>query len=175
MGSSPQVRGPHWRRSRCHHLRRLIPAGAGTTWVSLCYCGHQRAHPRRCGDHLDDGHTLVSHQGSSPQVRGPPGLACATAVINGLIPAGAGTTSMMGIPLSATRAHPRRCGDHLESHLVAGAVPGSSPQVRGPLGADSSEADRKRLIPAGAGTTSSAAFASIAAWAHPRRCGDHVK
>ena len=74
---------------------------------------------------------------------------------------------------SPARAHPRRCGDHTISARFMRLDWGSSPQVRGPRHAWYKMVERRRLIPAGAGTTRGTDSAWLSCGAHPRRCGDH--
>ena len=71
-------------------------------------------------------------------------------------------------------AHPRRCGDHCTWSAVKLIGSGSSPQVRGPRSALSSDRVVLWLIPAGAGTTGKPKRTHPTLRAHPRRCGDHA-
>ena len=113
-------------------------------------------------------------QGSSPQVRGALNAGTLWVSPQGLIPAGAGSTSPPPAPEIPTRAHPRRCGEHLRDPDAARAERGSSPQVRGArkLGVDRRGAPG--LIPAGAGSTGSRTPPRTRPGAHPRRCGEHA-
>ena len=111
-GSSPQVRGPQVYAPGHRRPDGLIPAGAGTTREVDATCTFHRAHPRRCGDHKDVWSLLITIQGSSPQVRGPPPTLAVVFSTLGLIPAGAGTTQIVSWKKSKPWAHPRRCGDH---------------------------------------------------------------
>ena len=74
MGSSPRVRGKRARRN--HHRRRigLIPACAGKTSQGGKPIRTQRAHPRVCGENQFACSTPMEDEGSSPRVRGKPGL-----------------------------------------------------------------------------------------------------
>ena len=58
-------------------------------------------------------------------------------------------------------------------HVTVGRCYGSSPQVRGTLGAEVDAAHVAGLIPAGAGNTIDDATETDRDWAHPRRCGEH--
>jgi len=110
---------------------------------------------------------------SSPQVRGPPRVHEMLVRVHGLIPAGAGTTKKDQATMGVNTAHPRRCGDHYIALKFSVTQPGSSPQVRGPLGCLSPFRGHLGLIPVGAGTTEFAVHVHDAPPAHPRRCGDH--
>ena len=173
-GSSPQVRGPHWRGIFHRSPRGLIPAGAGTTQFHKLRVFGFRAHPRRCGDHGPLRYRNRAVPGSSPQVRGPRCPAYPQYGLDGLIPAGAGTTESVGCLMGCRGAHPRRCGDHPTQQAFPQDAPGSSPQVRGPRADSPLRGRRTGLIPAGAGTTSPPGLRTHPAWAHPRRCGDHT-
>ncbi len=131
------------------------------------------AHPRRCGAHSSSCDFDMSIYGSSPQVRGAPGLSRQDVSERGLIPAGAGRTRWAMVAAYWRGAHPRRCGAH---RLTAGQrvlAPGSSPQVRGARLGVVAQVLGERLIPAGAGRTASAAWRPPGGSAHPRRCGAH--
>ena len=131
------------------------------------------AHPRRCGDHYGKSGVPFCAIGSSPQVRGPRCRHGRYPRPLGLIPAGAGTTPTQDETSGVITAHPRRCGDHFLSLGLLGGLSGSSPQVRGPRFHALSLKLGTRLIPAGAGTTTSGTMPGRPCQAHPRRCGDH--
>ena len=133
MGSSPQVRGTCGAAGLAYFVEGLIPAGAGNMPVgperSLIF----QAHPRRCGEHSKERLRRSWVQGSSPQVRGTCQYDIATLDAVGLIPAGAGNIASTGSPMRVARAHPRRCGEHVELVAPRTTMAGSSPQVRGTL------------------------------------------
>ena len=154
-GSSPQVRGTPRDCDSGGGNRGLIPAGAGNT--SSCAPGRAPpgAHPRRCGEHLDEAYEER------------PGA--------WLIPAGAGNTSPVLNEANRGAAHPRRCGEH---RWCPGALPpwrGSSPQVRGTPAGLAGDRGLRGLIPAGAGNTQTRLTRGTWSWAHPRRCGEHER
>ena len=173
-GSSPRVRGPRHRRAVGVGSDGLIPAGAGTTGSPPGRSACRWAHPRGCGDHPGAAPQVRLCLGSSPRVRGPQERVGHAHPIDGLIPAGAGTTITALTEGMSTRAHPRGCGDHTPTAPAPhgrGAHPrgcgdhghgcpmglcdqGSSPRVRGPPGSQDQRYEKR--------------------WAHPRGCGDHV-
>ncbi len=129
-GSSPRVRGrppPQFRRGRGNGL---IPAGAGQTKLVVPDVAEATAHPRGCGADGSRVRPEPQSMGSSPRVRGRPGLGADLVVGHGLIPAGAGQTlsgryivplvglipagagQTAGMRLVSRRcwAHPRGCG-----------------------------------------------------------------
>ena len=133
----------------------LIPAGAGNIGAMWLRSTRIGAHPRRCGEHALFSATTTSGQGSSPQVRG--------------------TSKPLPHRAVFPWAHPRRCGEHprvlpLHQHRF-----GSSPQVRGTSLRVTSPHLRLRLIPAGAGNMAVAWARRRPSWAHPRRCGEHLR
>ena len=133
----------------------------------------ESAHPRRCGEHRHDPYRCAGRVGSSPQVRGTRTSIIPESKPRGLIPAGAGNTLGASMRHYAQTAHPRRCGEHWIRLLPRGWRRGSSPQVRGTLGAMRSPLAAGRLIPAGAGNTIAIALELYGYPAHPRRCGEH--
>ena len=93
------------------------------------------AHPRACGENGKTFTVAVLVVGSSPRVRGKrtgdhdldPGTR--------LIPACAGKTVRRWASGTATRAHPRVCGENIPGAGIPPGLVGSSPRVRGKLGA----------------------------------------
>ena len=91
-------------------------------------------HPRMRGEHWIAMKPAESPVGSSPHARGAP---CAHDRISetlGIIPACAGSTSVLTPPLSTLgEDHPRMRGEHRGWPLLHGIKPGSSPHARGAL------------------------------------------
>ena len=93
-GSSPRVRGSLV-DLQCQSLfAGIIPAGAGLTYSINLNCKSSRDHPRGCGAHYMTRAGIIKQMGSSPRVRGSPGSAYQLTVNDGIIPAGAGLTSI---------------------------------------------------------------------------------
>ena len=109
-GSSPRVRGR--RAGTVFPAERvgLIPAGAGQTSAATTAAMAVAAHPRGCGADGLRTRRMVSRSGSSPRVRGRPPAAAPAHRDAGLIPAGAGQTSISTWPSRTGWAHPRGCG-----------------------------------------------------------------
>ena len=95
----------------------------------------------------------LSALGSPPQVRGKPEDGCAALVSGRITPAGAGKTHSFRSRILCIWDHPRRCGENLPPESYSGGLPGSPPQVRGKLFGKTSERERRRITPAGAGKT----------------------
>ncbi len=152
-GSSPQARGARRLGPPVRLLRRLIPAGAGSTVSSCTSTRGCTAHPRRRGEHCTGSQRPTLEHGSSPQARGALRAAHVQAEVHGLIPAGAGSTGSAARTRCRHAAHPRRRGEHPGWRGGVHHPRGSSPQARG---AHPGIVDRERvpgLIPAGAGST----------------------
>ena len=113
--------------------------------------GTTQAHPRRCGEHRSFRCSADMPCGSSPQVRGTSQGRVDGAALGRLIPAGAGNIVYSHRNIPHLRAHPRRCGEHLESSDLYAPEGGSSPQVRGTLHGRELADGLTGLIPAGAG------------------------
>ena len=112
--------------------------------------------------------------GSSPRVRGKPaGISCHKKWLR-LIPACAGKTRRNSWPARHAWAHPRVCGENLETSESADETTGSSPRVRGKRASSDSPDGCQRLIPACAGKTSGFRVSVGPSRAHPRVCGENV-
>ena len=92
-GSSPQVRGAQLPSPPSSTSPGIIPAGAGSTRVPPAPSPRGRDHPRRCGEHRRRGWIRRRTRGSSPQVRGAPVVLEHADPVDGIIPAGAGSTA----------------------------------------------------------------------------------
>ncbi len=172
-GSSPQARGARDRGWAFARRRGLIPAGAGSTGRPTNEQETLRAHPRRRGEHKLASLQSTQYLGSSPQARGALGGYEPSRGREGLIPAGAGSTSPYLGHLRHSRAHPRRRGEHQLWIARSTDSGGSSPQARGARVVRLAEILTRRLIPAGAGSTVLAHIVRMVLGAHPRRRGEH--
>ena len=112
--------------------------------------------------------------GSSPRVRGKLRDKKKGKERRGLIPARAGKTSARCPSPQSPQAHPRACGENLESRSIAPLAIGSSPRVRGKLAAVLDDPARTGLIPARAGKTSWRIVPLMEHEAHPRACGENL-
>ena len=111
--------------------------------------------------------------GSSPRVRGSPNLFGMRLAVRGIIPAGAGLTSVHASLRTRPGDHPRGCGAHALRRLTFRACRGSSPRVRGSHGDHTKKDGHVGIIPAGAGLTPYHRVSGTALWDHPRGCGAH--
>ena len=172
-GSSPHVRGAPQTEDTVPGRDGIIPACAGSTRSAYCNAFAFRDHPRMCGEHPDSERWRVHYRGSSPHVRGALGGSDVGVIIGGIIPACAGSTFTTIDNGGILRDHPRMCGEHKVMVSVASIEEGSSPHVRGAPRRSRPARAVVGIIPACAGSTSSAAFSSAAFRDHPRMCGEH--
>ena len=156
QGSSPLARGAHGRGGAQVRQDRLIPARAGSTTPSSTHARRRRAHPRSRGEHTSRSNVTVATAGSSPLARGARPDELLLGRGEGLIPARAGSTPARLRKQLVTRAHPRSRGEHTGRHFKRLVEVGSSPLARGALQRMVTLRCRAGLIPARAGSTSTA-------------------
>ena len=173
-GSSPRVRGEAWVASPACLGVGIIPAGAGRRRRSIRRRSLARDHPRGCGEKAARGPRLGPWRGSSPRVRGEVSSAAALAASAGIIPAGAGRRRGEGPRRPVGWDHPRGCGEKSSSSLASVALGGSSPRVRGEAADRRRASAPRRIIPAGAGRSSSAPIEKLRHRDHPRGCGEKM-
>ena len=92
-----------------------------------------------------------------------------------IIPAYAGSTSLLVRLRTVYRDHPRVCGEHIFVCLEYSAAKGSSPRMRGARQATYGYSLKLGIIPAYAGSTCQRDKPMRLAWDHPRVCGEHTK
>ena len=73
----------------------IIPAHAGLTSAAAAHGLRVEDHPRGCGAHIRSATRMISASGSSPRVRGSLARKRAKELKKGIIPAGAGLTSLL--------------------------------------------------------------------------------
>ena len=174
-GSSPHTRGalPHLRLHVRHH--RIIPAYAGSTSA-----GHGKAsrwwdHPRIRGEHL---HVLLNARmdaGSSPHTRGALSGRVRGRFPGRIIPAYAGSTSILRRRNSTHRDHPRIRGEHFQGRELRLRSEGSSPHTRGARPPRVVPRRKPRIIPAYAGSTIAGVLITAVPPDHPRIRGEHTR
>ena len=154
LGSSPRMRGTRSGGSSVSSLIGIIPAYAGNTRALTVISHACRDHPRVCGEHH---RTLLGRRlqrGSSPRMRGTPGLECEGVGLAGIIPAYAGNTVTRVGCMLCPGDHPRVCGEHMFPCRWIRVPSGSSPRMRGTLLDDPVAFRYGGIIPAYAGNTS---------------------
>ena len=152
-GSSPHTRGARPGACTIAASSRIIPAYAGSTQFSPARSPKRRDHPRIRGEHAGAVQELPIGGGSSPHTRGAPPRSSPGSRPSRIIPAYAGST-VAGLPTGHSRwDHPRIRGEHDGEGPVDGVQGGSSPHTRGARSRRSVCDDRRRIIPAYAGST----------------------
>ena len=173
LGSSPRMRGTPAAWPARSASKWIIPAYAGNTICRFRSNRDRRDHPRVCGEHCGVCGAYFSCLGSSPRMRGTPGVDGQWRVAPGIIPAYAGNTPTFPWSTTAARDHPRVCGEHVQNALGRFNVAGSSPRMRGTHARNRSGRRNPRIIPAYAGNTCSRRQLRPCRRDHPRVCGEH--
>ena len=156
------MRGTRTLGHRDTALHRFIPAHAGNSEDSDPVAWEKAVHPRACGELPLDQHVHGSGVGSSPRMRGTHVGAARTEAPHRFIPAHAGNSPVLPLPLHLQPVHPRACGELTLRARLCGELPlpaskyGSSPRMRG------TRADDRSVHPP-SGTP---------APVHPRACGE---
>ena len=138
--------------------------------------GHPRKedHPRGCGEKNLKAPRDILATGSSPRVRGKDHFVEKSLLLGRIIPAGAGKSTMSRRPGIAERDHPRGCGEKYDVSASRHCGEGSSPRVRGKAFEGYVTTAFPRIIPAGAGKSTSWDWTPPRKWDHPRGCGEKI-
>ena len=153
LGSSPHTRGARLPLGAPAWAAGIIPAYAGSTALDVQDGLKWRDHPRIRGEHATGSTTSKPRRGSSPHTRGAPDQPVGAALLTGIIPAYAGSTWFRERPTASAADHPRIRGEHALRVRGDFQGVGSSPHTRGALLFDRPLVDRRRIIPAYAGST----------------------
>ena len=125
------------------------------------------------GEHkFFQGHS-PGQRGSSPRARGTPSALLACVILNGIIPACAGNTSLHLRSDSAWRDHPRVRGEHAKHCVFMTYMSGSSPRARGTHLLRLVRDHVTGIIPACAGNTIGGFMLAKEGQDHPRVRGEH--
>ena len=154
------------------HLRN-IPAYAGKTPCRMVDFYFSREHPRVCGENAVWNCTRAAAKGTSPRMRGKRADQNRWHKAFRNIPAYAGKTGLALFVISLIQEHPRVCGENNESHCHLLSLIGTSPRMRGKPGTAEPGKGNRRNIPAYAGKTRTGRPVTVAAWEHPRVCGEN--
>ena len=172
-GSSPRLRGTQKRARARRQKRGIIPALAGNTVFGGFDLVGGGDHPRACGEHMTSSPSKGEHMGSSPRLRGTLLSRARRVGRKGIIPALAGNTNRACIRNAVAWDHPRACGEHWSTVVVASTIWGSSPRLRGTPIRAKPAVHPAGIIPALAGNTAFAWLPSARTRDHPRACGEH--
>ena len=174
-GSSPHTRGarPAARNRRIHP--GIIPAYAGSTAFASSHFALSTDHPRIRGEHGVSAYNFTRQAGSSPHTRGARVFDEDRGQVEGIIPAYAGSTSLVMRSCCLGRDHPRIRGEHFHTAVEQGARDGSSPHTRGAPRRVHGVAVGPGIIPAYAGSTPRCTKGRSSKRDHPRIRGEHIK
>ena len=151
--SSPRMRGARGADAALAPVGGIIPADVGSTpFLAVMACAFWD-HPRGCGEHMALNCAFFSRWGSSPRMRGAPAFLAWSRCHRRIIPADAGSTPAGRWCVSASRDHPRGCGEHTVPVVMTARACGSSPRMRGAQALRYAAAYRSGIIPADAGST----------------------
>ena len=109
---------------------------------------------------------------SSQRVRGAERLRALDDLLEGNIPACAGSSRSARHQCGGRRDHPRACGEQALKLVTCSMYSGSSPRVRGTWHQRGQGQDLPGIIPACAGDSHPAPWRSSWSWDHPRACGE---
>ena len=154
VGSSPRMRGAHVTGVDGGTVEGIIPADAGSTTLFLTEDGFGKDHPRGCGEHPTPLAGRHCRLGSSPRMRGVPQAPPMMGNAGRIIPADAGSTSLLIVLSNVFQDHPRGCGEHHHQPCHISHPQGSSPRMRGARCQPGWQSQTTRIIPADAGSTS---------------------
>ena len=104
-----------------------------------------------CGERAAATFAAMMAGGSSPRVRGTPGIRQAAQYVRRFIPACAGNAIASSNPSGRKSVHPRVCGERFLRLPVSDLCSGSSPRVRGTPSRSARLISYSRFIPACAG------------------------
>jgi len=152
-GSSPHTRGAREDAAWVEGAGGIIPAYAGSTNPSHIRVTSFPDHPRIRGEHVICRGDPPELRGSSPHTRGALSMRSAYSIQSRIIPAYAGSTPDASPRRTPRSDHPRIRGEHLTKAGSARVRVGSSPHTRGALLHHQQRRDRRRIIPAYAGST----------------------
>ena len=171
IGSSPLARGLPGDDLHVRQGRRIIPARAGFTIISLLRNCVSSDHPRSRGVYFSDDFNGLKAFGSSPLARGLRMSGRVHRATLRIIPARAGFTFRGIFFRESRRDHPRSRGVYGGVNLRTLETDGSSPLARGLHQNAGTGAVSSRIIPARAGFTSSRDCATRRRRDHPRSRG----
>ena len=154
--------------------RGISPAHAGNTLVGAAAVRERADQPRTCGEYEPSGRGSGARLGSAPHMRGIHRAPDDRPREGGISPAHAGNTGVSGRPYGGCGDQPRTCGEYPQAYSSGCDLMGSAPHMRGiPIGGVE-RALQRRISPAHAGNTASAAPSRLRDADQPRTCGEYA-
>ena len=150
-GSPPHVRGKG--TGILQNLQRvgITPACAGKRSLFLSCCRTCRDHPRMCGEKHHRRHKRPCKWGSPPHVRGKADFLLLAVLHVGITPACAGKRQHQQKIKTASKDHPRMCGEKTITSSCEKSATGSPPHVRGKVQSNAKIMAADGITPAHAG------------------------
>ena len=175
MADHPRIRGEHPRTGRSFVLSSgSSPHTRGAQVPDRDTLRVFQDHPRIRGEHARRWRRWPWVSGSSPHTRGARLRPESRRRRRRIIPAYAGSTVVRLRIRRPSRDHPRIRGEHRKKQVNISVNTGSSPHTRGAPLRRRQARHRRRIIPAYAGSTSTAPAGSSSAADHPRIRGEHT-
>ena len=106
------MRGKLYHSDTMQEFRRITPAYAGKTYMSVANSGASRDHPRVCGENFYPQQLMRVITGSPPRMRGKRQKKGYFFSAGGITPAYAGKTAKPPTEKLTKRDHPRVCGEN---------------------------------------------------------------
>ena len=156
-GSPPPLRGTDRSGKSRYQTNRITPAPAGNSTLSTILVSPVKDHPRPCGEQGLKLHRLNLMQGSPPPLRGTVTKTLTAPQREGITPAPAGNSNLLGSGSTVNRDHPRPCGEQPNPIPNNFSLTGSPPPLRGTVPLGSCPVLPNRITPAPAGNRKIAA------------------
>ena len=171
-GSPPRVRGEALARLEdCVELG-ITPACAGRSASETPSGQRPEDHPRVCGEKSTEEDDQSAIRGSPPRVRGEAGGHSERRTLKRITPACAGRSRRMKQWTQDRKDNHRVCGEKDRRPLSVSCSMGSPPRVRGEVRVAVLVLAERRITPACAGRRRVVGRVCLAAWDHPRVCGE---
>ena len=151
---------------------RITPAYAGKRLPSLLFLALHRDHPRVCGEKTGTAWRWLMVTGSPPRMRGKVLHYPRQSSKKGITPACAGKRHWQYRAATATRDHPRVCGEKRLRAAPSHPITGSPPRVWGKGQRLLAKNPEFGITPACAGKRMVFAGRKSRTWDHPRVCGE---
>ena len=153
-GTSPRARGKLGVLGGLVSAGRNIPACAGKTCAAAPSPQPDAEHPRVRGENSGMAGFPTLTEGTSPRARGKRSFQSISPLMMRNIPACAGKTASVLMPIFSWKEHPRVRGENSNASKRAAPQLGTSPRARGKLATGGVVIYPTRNIPACAGKTS---------------------
>ena len=173
-GLPPHVRGTAVLHAFAVFFGRITPARAGNSHPSPPPTRGGEDHPRACGEQGSWLFRFFRSQGSPPRVRGTEVEPVQVEAAQGITPARAGNRSIPSDKATASKDHPRACGEQAKTSSSVTLNGGSPPRVRGTERGLAFVGEPGRITPARAGNRRIYEYDAGRNEDHPRACGEQA-